>query len=811
MKGMAKYLGRTIAAAALLCAGAACTDDPDAAGGAAVCTEAEPVRFEVACTPVCSAAQAATRTVPEERKWQEGDRIHIYAEFTAADGKEIAEKDQKQYCCYKYENGDWVPSSTPTDVMMWPVGVQSGTFTAYYIEGLTERISENMSSDEKLLGDIAEGGDPLCCIAEEVKYGRSVSLNFRHLCTHLTLQKVKSDISEGYWLYCKNQEDGAMQVKQEFPNAYKLSYSPTNGLTFEFCRSDKSRTTDDENGHYCIERRRNADGTVDFYLAQEPDGDGLKYAYGNCELSYRYNHPYLSFTGVEALDALKCGCHYELSIEDQLGIVPQPEASFPENPDLTAGRVSIPQLLEGIASGTQVRDENNNVVLAVDEKDGTVRLMADIDFKNFNPLDYVKGTGDFESGKGLCLPNDEGAHAGWTLPNVAGRTFDGNYHSFVNVAFPIFDDISNSRIYNLAIRDSKCEITKENILEIQGIHMVGSSSQMTNFGMLGCSVNCLVSDLLLENVSMTVELDKTLAGSLTQTTYNIGCLAGIQNAASTGAANTELRDVELRGPVSLTVKGELNESQDCYIGGLVGQAGARIDGVSCAQSHGETPEEGKCTLTVGTISDNTIYAGGLVGLLTGTACNASLATVTDCSRLKASQAYVGGLCGTVLNESTANGILTDCNASVAVKGGVAVFVSTLTFSHAYTGGIAGRIKAATCRDIAITGTVEGGKDTELRPSNTEMFDYATGGAYGIIIDMESEDAAQTVVERCSARTKVSAASLETTSMNNWTGNFAGLSKLGETTLTEKKNSASANGDLQFVGHVGPEPGGGGID
>ncbi len=806
MKGMAKYLGRTIAAAALLCAGAACTDDPDAAGGAAVCTEAEPVRFEVACTPVCSAAQAATRAVPEEREWQEGDRIHIYAEFTAAAGKVIAEKDRKQYCCYKYENGDWVPSSTPTDVMMWPVGVQSGKFTAYYIEGLTERISENMSSDEKLLGDIAEGGDPLRCITG-VQYGCSVSLNFEHLCTHLTLQKVKSDISEGYWLYCKNQGNGAMQVEQEFPNAYKLSYSPANGLTFEFCRSDKSRTTDGENGHYCIERRRNADGTVDFYLAQEPEGDGLKYAYGNCELSYRYNHPYLSFTGVEALDELKCGYHYELSIEDQLGIVPQPEADFPEEPDLTTGRVSIPKLLEGIASGTQVTDEHNNVVLAVDEKDGTVRLMADIDFMNFNPLDYVKGTGDFRTGTNKFLSGDEGGHGGWTLPNVAGRTFDGNYHSFVNVAFPIFYDISNSRIYNLAIRNSKCEITKENISEIQNIHMVGSN-QMTNFGMLGCSVNCLVSDLLLENVSMTVELDKTLAGSTNQTTYNIGCLAGVQNAASSGAANTELRDVELRGPVSVTVNGELSESQDCYIGGLVGQAGAGIDGVSCAQSHGETPEEGKCTLTVKTKSDNTTYAGGLVGLLTGTACNASLATVTDCSQLQASQAYVGGLCGTILNESMANGILTDCNASVAVKGGVAVFVSTLTYSHAYTGGIAGRIKAATCRDIAITGTVEGGIDTEPRTSNTSMFDYATGGAYGIIIDMESESAAKTVVERCSARTKVSAASLETTGMDNWTGNFAGLSNLNETTLREKKNSASENEGLQFVGHVGPEPGGG---
>ena len=330
MKGMAKYLGRTIAAAALLCAGAACTDDPNTADGAAVCTEAEPVRFEVACTPVCTAAQAATRTAPQERTWREGDRIHIYAEFT---GKEIAPDDQKQYRCYKYENGDWIPSNASSDMMMWPVGVQSGEFTAYYIEGLTERISENMSSDEKLLGDIAEGGDPLRCITEEVQYGRSVALKFEHLCTHLTLRDVKSDISEGYWLYCKNAEEDAAQAVQEFPNAYKLSYSPTTGLTFEFCCSTDSRTIDDETGHYCIERRRNADGTVDFYLAQEATKDGgVKYAYGNCELSYRYNHPYLSFMGVKELDELKCGCHYELSIEDQLGIVPEPEAGFPENP-----------------------------------------------------------------------------------------------------------------------------------------------------------------------------------------------------------------------------------------------------------------------------------------------------------------------------------------------------------------------------------------------------------------------------------------------------------------------------------------------
>ncbi len=769
MKGIAGFVGRMMAMAAVLYA-AACTDDRlmgDYGGGTAA-TEATPVRFEIDCEPLYS----VTRAAPKLKEWKDGDKIQIQAQFT---GSGIDGTDEKQYGCYKYVDdngdGDWIPD-TDGDLIVWPVGSESGTFKAYYLAGANGRISEGQSVNF-VLGDIQEGEDPLHA-ESNLEYGHSVSLNFRHLCTHLTLTDVKTDHSEGYWLYGK--------TGTEIPNACKLGYTSVGGLAFEFTNSEECRTSGGEEGHYYISRQRNGDGSVDFYLAQEKKEDGsFKYAYGDCELAYRFNHPYLSFTGITSLDSLEVGTHYELSIEKQLGIVPQPETEFPVNPETDLGNVDIPVLLDGIVHGMDVRDDKGNVVL---KSEGELHptLMRDVDFKNFNPMDYIEGTGAY----------DGQPHPEWKLP-VLGGIFDGNYHSFLNVAYPVFDKIEGE-IYNLAIRNSTCDITVEDIKKMESLHIRGSESLnvMTDFGLLACAVNGYLDNLLLEKIVMTVHLDNTLSGNTQNRTYRIGCLVGNQETSATDIG-TAIGKVELRDEVKLTVttdEGELDEVQDCYIGTLVGQSGALID---------EVTSTGKCTLTVPLKGESTVYAGGLVGRATSTVRNVTLDVEVDCSGLHVLQAYAGGLIGELVNETSGRGTLENCIAGIAVTGGTARPVNNTTYAHAYTGGIAARINSATCSEVTVTGSVTGGTETEAITEYNNMINYATGGGFGYITGGGS-----TTITGCKALTTVSKAVLQTAVENNDTGNFAGLSDIPATGL-EASNSATENVGLEFVGRVGSEP------
>ncbi len=762
----------TMAAAALLAA--ACSDSALNEEGGGRHPGGTPVVFEISRAPLYAAAPK-TRAVPEPRQWKDDDRIQILAKFTKAGGDTIS----TQYGCYKYKDenngdGDWAPD-TESDRLVWPVGSDSAVFEAYYIDGLAGRISIGGSSGEKLLGSITEGGDPLFA-SSKTACGHSVAMTFGHLCTHLTLTDVKADLSEGYWLFCAPDSE-------EIPNAYELEYTADSALDFKFTKSGQNRTEGNA-GHYYIPRQRNAnDGTADFYLAPGSAG----YKYGDCELTYRFNRPYLSFRNVASLDTLQAGTHYELSIEKEIGVIPQPETDFPEEPDSLAGGVNIPDLLEGIVERKDVTDSAGSIVLKADSEPYP-RLLRDIDFKNFNPLDYIEGTGPY-AGQ---------AHQDWKLPVFTG-TLDGGFHSFINVAYPIFDKINNGKIYNLAIRDSESDISVEDIKKMEKHHIRQSEqlSIMTDFGLIACTVSGHLENILMENVSMTVHLDSTLSGNIQNRAYRIGCVAGNQET-SAGGASTSIEQVKFGGEVSLTVttdSGILGEVQDCYIGAVTGQSGAVIDDVS------QRGENGKCKVTTTIKGLSTVYTGGLVGRLTNTMRNVALNAETDCAGLHGLQAYVGGLCGEAANETGGHSTIESCNAVVTVKGGTAKPVNTTTHARAYTGGIAGRADSVTCRNISITGSVAGGAETEGVSDNSNKINYATGGGFGYMTGEKAEN-----ISECHALTSVTPASPKTAGVENDTGRFAGLAEsLTEQDLTKGGNTALQSDTLQFIGKTGKEP------
>lgn len=770
----AGFLGMIILTVVSFCL-TACTDDTaDTIRNGTVATEATPVRFEVTRTPLYSVTPS--RAVPEPRQWHEGDRIQIRATFT---GKEMSPAEEPQYGCYRYvaDSDDWVPDADG-DAIIWPVGAEKADFEAYYIEGLTGRISEDPGTSATfLLGDITEGGDPLYADKKELTYGRSVPLDFKHLCTHLEMTDVKSDLSGGYWLYI----DG----ENELANAYSLSYSKEKGLTFAFTTSDEC-LTDGDARHYYIARQRNAEGTVDFYLARNNEGEtlmdkNLTDKYGNCKLTYRFNRSYLSIKDVDALNNLAAGTHYELSTEKELGIVPEPQTEFPNEPETNLGEVDIPELLAGIQNGTDVYDSNDNIVLKA-TGEPYPRLMRDVDFKNFNPLDHAE-------------KNKE-----WKLPTL-DRTFDGNFHSFLNVAYPVFGNIeTNGKIYNLAIRKSECIITVENIqkmeefsiIPVQGVNIV------TDLGLLTCIMNGNFSNILLENVDMTVHITEALSHETQLRTYRIGCIAGNQNSDNSAVA-TKIEKVELRGNVKLTVTtddSKLNTQQECYAGIVAGQSGAVVDGVSMR-------EDGKCTVSINVLSDSEVFVGGILGRSVNKIRNIQFNGEVDGSGVDSQRAFVGGLCGKMVNEKAEFGLMKDCTANVTVRGGTIHLPNAQVYAHAYTGGIAGSVDGVIMDDVFVTGSVTGGTETVAKTENTQMINYATGGGFGYVSGEHTD------IKNCNVRMTVTAATVLTGSpWGNDTGNFAGLSTQAaeELQAQAKNNTARENADLMFVGKNASEPG-----
>ena len=818
-----KRFGRALAACAVLFA-AACDDRLPEASDAGVATEPMPVHIEVSRVALRAVSDAATRTAPSVREWKDGDAIQITAVFN---GEKITDKNSRQqYCCYKYNStlDEWEPD-VPVNKLMWPVGVESAEFTAYYVEGIKGAFSGGTEVRDTvfLLGNIEEGSDPLYCTFH-ADYGESVHLNFQHLCTHLTLADVKTEISDIYWLYGNA---GTEASASEIPNAYKLEYdAAANKLKFSFVESLKSTTggsVDKLTGeHYVVSRKRSVDkdgsGWVDFYLAPSTKSEGetrepdATYTYGkNCKLNYVNNHPYLSFTS-DDLDKLEAGVHYELSVERSTGIVPEPQTDFPDKPGSESGYVHIPDLLDGMVNGNDVLDAKGQLVLK-STGETYPRLLRDVDFHNFNPIDYINGEGDFDpENKESIVPENfrTGPHKDWKMPRLNGKMLDGDYHSFLHVAYPIFYNIESSEIYNLAIRDSKVNITVDDIQEMDRLQIQGAvateGATNTEFGILANIFSGKLSRFLLENVDMTVHLNNELWTASAGITYSIGCVAGKQSTSSSSDAE-RIERVELRGNVNLTVTtdgGTVNNRQDICAGVIAGQSGASIAGITCTEGLGTgTPIPGKCTIILPINGENNVKAGGLVGKEVMMLQNVSCDVVVDASRLRVAQCYVGGLVGEIVNENANFGSLLDCTANVTVTGGISHGINNTTYSYSYCGGIAGKASHADVQRIYIRGSVKGGEETEAQTSNSQMLVFATGGGFGYVTESQLKD--------CRTFADVTGADLKTSGIFcNYTGRFVGMTSAADGYVENKDgNSAASSEILEFVGASNaPEPGGG---
>ena len=803
-----KRVGMTLTVCTALYA-SACSDEELIGAPTEAASEPTPVRFEVSCAPLVEPDGAVIRSKPADKTWKDGETLQITATFT---GTEDLNTYANQYSCYKYSAADdeWVAVGSG---LFWPTGAKEGTFTAYYLAGLNGIITtsgelpEN-STGEYLLGTIAEGEDPLYCTTKK-QYGRSINLQFEHLCTHLTLQDVKQNIADTYWLY----RDSA-----EIPNAYKLTYNRNdNKLKFEFVCSDANQT---DASHFFVSRKRQSSESsswVDFYLAPSERAEGetresadtdKRYGYGKgCKLNYYNDHPYLSFTS-EELDALQAGYHYELSVNRYMGIVPESPEGFPDKPTEDNAYVDIPDLLDGIRDKKNVRDKDNNLVLKA-EGEEVPHLLRDVDFYNFNPIDYVKGTGIFaQDAEGSPVPNEKrGAHPEWKMPSLHSAMLDGDFHSFIHVAYPIFFEIESGEIYNLAIRNSKVEIKVEDIIAMNQSTIQGNTSHgslNSDFGILCCFFNGLLSNFLLEDVEMIVHFDNRLTEGLSSNLdFSIGCITARQMTSN--QSNAKIENVQLRGDVKLTVQTDEGHTasavQDAFVGILAGQSGARIEGVTCEKGVATgTEKEGLCTVSVPIKGDNIVTVGGLVGQEVMEAKEINVNVKVDASKLDVNQCYVGGLFGVIVNQSESKGVVTNCTASVTVTGGISHPINDATYAYSYCGGIAGKMNFGELDRIDITGSVTGGTEPAAQTTNTQMMVYATGGGFGYVTATDA-----TAVKNCRALATVSETQLLTTNLyDNATGRFAGMSPL-DLQEGDSNNCRAHSGSFNFVGSPNSEP------
>ena len=808
-----KWVGMTLTACMALYA-SACSDEELIGAPTEAASEPTPVRFEVSCAPLAEPGGAATRSKPADKTWKDGETLQITATFTGT--KDWDSSEANQYSYYKYSEADdeWVAEGIG---LYWPTGATNGTFTAYYLTGLNGIIT---TSDERpenstgnyLLSAIAEGEDPLYCTTTK-KYGRSINLQFEHLCTHLTLQDVKQNIADTYWLY----RDSA-----EIPNAYKLTYNRNdNKLIFEFVCSDANQT---DSHHYFVSRKRQSSESsswVDFYLAPSDRANGetrdatdktdKRYGYGKgCKLNYYNDHPYLSFTS-EELDTLQAGYHYELSINRYMGIVPESPESFPDKPTENDAYVDIPELLAGIRDKKDVRDANSQLVLKA-EGEEVPHLLRDVDFYNFNPIDYVNGTGMFDqNAESPVVPeNRRGPHPNWKMPSLNSVILDGDFHSFIHVAYPIFFEIESGEIYNLAIRQSKVEITVDDIKAMNDLEIQGNTTHGTlnsDFGILCCFFNGLLSNFLLEEVEMIVHFDERCIPNdyAANIDFNMGCITARQT--TTNMANAKIENVQLRGEVKLTVETDEDHKatavQDAFVGILAGQSGARIEGVTCEKGLTARGEEkdGVCKVSVPIKGDNTVTVGGLVGQEVMEAKEINVNVEVNASKLDVNQCYVGGVFGVIVNQSESKGVVNNCTASVTVTGGISHPINSATYAYSYCGGIAGKMDSGELDRIDITGSVKGGTEPAAQANNTMMMVYATGGGFGYVTANND-----TTVMNCRALATVSPAQLQTTNVTvNATGRFAGMSPLDLQEGAPNNCWARRDGSFEFVGEKKSEP------
>ena len=679
--------------------------------------------------------------IPDKTEFEDNDVIHVSAVFTLMKGTYNGSNTITQYSTLTWnkEKEEWVNLTTEQDLVMeWPWNSVKGTFTAYYLKNWNGPITvkdaplDSVVLDRFVYEKTVFNPDPLCAQKEDVAYGNAVNLEFKHLCTRLTIKGVGDE--DEYWLRFKN---------GELDNACTMKRKEDNTLEFDFVAEDSKKIASSVD--------KAGDGnSVTFHL---PPGD-----YQNFSLTRRNGYPYITISNVKELVKLEAGESYTVSIENLTGNITQDDMDDDWWNDQEDGTVykgfEIKDFMEAIrACDKDYRCKLDNeheerTLLRKHEYRKEMVLTANVDFEN-NYFDSVD------------------------LPD--GVTFNGGKYFISNVAHPLFGELKGT--------------VKE--LELKDTQLIHNNNQSTPnpdpdhdiaWGVLArICTGGVIEDVCLTNANINVVLHNEEGEDAS---YNVGALVGWVKSG-------KLKNITLAGNIDVTVEAQdKDQKYMACIGGVVGQCNGMLENIN---SESSDAGEQKMAVSNRCGGHASRYTGGVVGLLAeGSLSGCNVRTTADASRAEGTWNYVGGVVGAIRTTADESGAIgTDksgitfihkATVSGKVTGGKATDYQAAS-SHSSTGGIVGHVRGGSVTQGRTSSVIEIDKNY-VEGSNDSPTYYTIGGVIGSVDGAER-------IEKNIGGYEFNAAAYDQIS-HYYAGRFAGGAKTG---LIGSDNTAAGTGNF----------------
>ncbi|WP_455621030.1 fimbrillin family protein [Parabacteroides sp.] len=715
-----------------------------------------PVRFTTELPQDGKVMTRSTTAITDKTEFKNGDVMHVSAVFTL-DEQSSSENTVTKYAALRWneEEEEWVDlGEAEGQYMDWPWNAKSATFTAYHMEEwdgpiipdepVTPIVLDRFAYDKVIVNP-----DPLKAESQgSVEYGHAVHLQFKHLCTRLTITDV-GDENE-YWLTIK-----APGPDKNLKNACTIQRSTTNELTFEFTEQEDTLHINPTNGEANTIIKVSSQVAVDekgkrsvtFHL--EPRD------YSNFTLTRRDGYGYITLSGIQNEEQegfrLDAGNSYTISLQDLSGnITPDDmdEDWWGENgPGDTYKDFDVQTFMDHIESCNEDyicavpgMPEQSFTLLKYDPYLKEMKLMTDVDFqeKEFNAVN---------------------------LHSI--NTFNGGGHTIQNIKHPMFD-LLEGKVIDLKLADVNLEHINANTSTDDPDHD-------TTWGALAhICAGGEISDVTLENATINIVLHNQNATA--DKSYNVGALVGWVKAG-------KLSNISLRNKIEVTVSASDNESVYlAAVGGVIGQCNGTLERIDYMGT-GSDDDAIKVTNTCKGYASR--YTGGIVGLLSDGSINGcDVRTIVDASKAYGTWNYAGGVAGGIRVTGSGQATISDPRITGGkVTGGRAIVRSGET-SHSSVGGIVGHLQNASVTNGLVTNKVSIKQYTH----EDGTIYYTIGGVIGSITNPRE------------IRKNEGANEFDATSYAGWNNYIAGTFSGGggdEDKLIEDLNET--NGKGSFVG------------